>query len=254
MQNEPYNAANPYDYRQYDKIWQRVAPDLNPYPDLRSVPAAAMTGIPQMPATGVPGMPQMTTNAAAGTPQMPANGPTEMPQMMTAGTTGMPQMPISGLAGLTPMGTEMGGGSEEGSCCMGPAAGEMLDSLRNFIEDELSDCRYYQAFCRQAPPAARQTLRDLSMEEKRHACALMAVHYLITGSSYQPAVANEKIYIGPYCSALRERYHIEACGGMNYLHAADGTTDLCLQKLLTGLSDDEYCHAEKIMGLLQKAL
>lgn len=199
MQREPQNVTNPYDYRQYDKIWQRVAPDLNPYPDMRAVPAADMTGIPQMPEVS------------------PAK-------------------------------------TEDGSCCMGPAAGEMLDVLRGFIEDELSDRRYYLAFCRQAPPNARQTLRDIAVEEGCHARQLMAVHYLITGSSYQPSIANEKVYIGPYCNALRERYHMEACGGLNYLRASDGTTDLCLQKLLAGLSEDEYCHAEKMMDLLEKAL
>ena len=29
-------AAVPYDYRQYDQIWQRVSPSLNPYPGMEA--------------------------------------------------------------------------------------------------------------------------------------------------------------------------------------------------------------------------
>ena len=47
-----------YDYRQYDRIWQRVAPTLEPYPETRrqemgpAVPAAQMnTAPPTKPST-----------------------------------------------------------------------------------------------------------------------------------------------------------------------------------------------------------
>jgi len=30
-----------YDFRQYDRIWQRVAPNLEPYPGMAAQPAAA---------------------------------------------------------------------------------------------------------------------------------------------------------------------------------------------------------------------
>ena len=38
-----HNAAG-YDFRQYDRIWQRVAPDLEPYPGVST--AAAMPAAP----------------------------------------------------------------------------------------------------------------------------------------------------------------------------------------------------------------
>ena len=39
-----------YDYRQYDRIWQRVAPNLEPYPEVRqgetAVPAVQTGALP----------------------------------------------------------------------------------------------------------------------------------------------------------------------------------------------------------------
>jgi hypothetical protein len=184
-----------YDFRQYDKIWQRVAPQLEPYP--------------------------APTSAA-----------------LPAATVQESQLP----------------GAEQDPCCMGTAAAEMLQVLTGFIEEELGDQRYYLALARQAPAWARQGLRDIAADEGGHAQRLTAVHYLITGESYRPAVSCERIYIGRWCPALRERYHAETCGGLNYARAADGTTDPCLEKLLRQLSDDEYRHARTLMALLARSL
>jgi hypothetical protein len=137
---------------------------------------------------------------------------------------------------------------------MGSAAAEMLEVLTGFIEDELADQRYYLALSRQAPAWARQHLRDIAADEGGHAQRLMAVHYLITGSRYRPAVSCDRIYVGQWCPALRERYHVEACGGLNYVRAADGTTDICLEKLLRALSADEYRHAGEMLTMLERSL
>ena len=88
----------------------------------------------------------------------------------------------------------------------------------------------------------------------RDARRLMAVYYLITGSCYRPAVSCERICVGQWCTALRERYHAEVCGGFNYARAQDGTTDSCLGELLGQLSADEYRHAEVLMGMLERSL
>ena len=38
MENQVNNQAAPsvYDYRQYDRIWRRVSPELDPYPEIRA--------------------------------------------------------------------------------------------------------------------------------------------------------------------------------------------------------------------------
>ena len=54
--------------------------------------------------------------------------------------------------------------------------------------------------------------------------------------------------------ALRERYHVEACNGMNYLRAGEETTDPCLGRLLKELGEESYRQADQLMALLERAL
>ena len=137
---------------------------------------------------------------------------------------------------------------------MGSAAAEMLEVLTGFVEGELADQRYYQTLARQAPAWARQQLRDIAADEGSHARRLLAVYFLITGECYRPIISCDRIYLPGWCAALRERYHEEACGGLNYARAAEGTTDPCLDRLLNELSADEYRHADTMMRMLERSL
>lgn len=154
----------------------------------------------------------------------------------------------------SPVSEEQLPGAQMDPCCMGSAAEEMLGVIQGFIEEELEDCCYYQAFARQAPSWARQHLREIAAAENGHARRLMAVYYLITGSCYRPSVSCGRICVGEWCAALRQRYHAEACGGLNYARAQDGTTDPCLGELLGQLSADEYRHAQILLEMLQRSL
>ena len=194
-----------YDFRKYDRIWQRVAPDLEPYPDLRqeesAVPAAAAPAQEAAPA-------METLPGAAADP-----------------------------------------------CCMGSAAQEELEVLFGFIEVELSDRRAYLALARQAPAFARGTLRDMAAAAGAAAKRLAAACYLITGECRQPSVAAGAARTGQaWCTALRERYHAEACNGMNYLRAGEETLDPCLGRLLTELGESAYRRADRLMVLLERSL
>ena len=74
-------------------------------------------------------------------------------------------------------------------------------------------------------------------------------------SERQPeALPLELVSAGDWCALLRQRYHSEVCGGMNYARTADSTPDHCLAELLNGLSAAEYRHAERIRGLLERCL
>lgn len=194
-----------YDYRQYDRVWQRVAPTLEPYPGMGQAEAE-------------PGLP---TNGAA------------LAQVRQE----------SQLPGATP-----------DPCCMGSAAAEMLEVLTGFLEEELEDRRQYLELSRHAPSWARQRLREMAEEEGHHARRLLAVYYLITGECYRPNISCDRIRVGRWCPALRERYHAAACGALNYARAAEGTTDPCLRTLLNELSADEYRHANQLLAMLERAL
>ena len=193
-----------YDFRQHDRLWRRVQPGLEPYPE--------------------------------------------------ADTSGGNQAQTSD-AGMTLAQESRLPGAEPNPCCMGTEAAELLTVLEGYIADELAERRLYLALAQRAPVWARQTMRELAEDEGDHARQLMTARYLITGQCRQPeALPLELVSAGDWCALLRQRYHSEVCGGMNYAHTADSTPDHCLAELLNGLSAAEYRHAERIRGLLERCL
>jgi len=199
-----------YDFRQYDRIWQRVAPGLEPYP-----------------------APDQATGEA-----VRMNGESPRPQERMLSVREESRLP----------------GAQQDPCCMGSAAAEMLEVLAGFIEEELADQCALRELTRCAPMWAVPRLRELAAQEGEHARRLMAVWYLITGGCYHPQAACRRSGGERWCEALRQRYHDAACSGLNYLRAADGTTDPCLAKLLRELGDEEYRHAEMLLRMLEKSL
>lgn len=204
MENELSAAQNAaYDYRRCARVWQRVDPTLDPYPDVRA--AAAM---------------------AADTPGDGLNAAERNAELTLPGAQADP-------------------------CCMGTAALESLEVLQGFIREELADRRTYLFLARRAPTAeARQMFRAIASDEGRHARRLLAAVYLITGERYCPAICYPPLRCDGYCAALRERYHEEVCGGINYRRASQETLDPCLQQLLLAFSQDEYHHANAMLCLL----
>ena len=99
-----------------------------------------------------------------------------------------------------------------------------------------------------------QELLEVPAGKLEHARHLLAIYYLVTGECYHPAVNCERIYVGRWCPALRERYHAEACNGLNYVRAAEGTTDPCLAGILNAMSADAYRWANELMSMLERGL
>lgn len=219
-----------YDFRQYDRIWQRVAPNLEPYPGMAT--SAQQTATVRSEAVNLPTAPAAP---AAPVPAVPAAPETP--------AVPVPATPESQLPG-----------AERNPCCMGTEAAEMLEVITGYIEAALSDRRYLLALARQAPSWARRDLRDMAADLQDQARRLMAAHYLITGQCYRPSVSTERIYVGRWCPALRERYHAAACSGFNYARSAEDAMDPCLTKLFEEQSRQSYAHAETLMGLLQRSL
>ena len=222
MDDMTYGGAG-YDYRQNQRLWQRVAPSMPPYPESAWPPAAG---------GGMAG--------AAGTGMAPAAG--------TAPSGGA--APSAGAAG-----TASGAGTTGADAALESLPGAVSDPCcKGFRDQEAADRRYYQAILRSAPAAARPALRELMARKQAHSRYLGALLYLITGQNRPETLDCQRIYVGSWCPALRQRYHEEACAGFNYLRAADGTTDPCLQKAYQRLSAESYQQAEWVTGLLEKAL
>ena len=186
------------DYQKYDQIWQRVSPELNPYPEARAAREQA--------AHTTEG--KLVTLPAANDP-----------------------------------------------CCMGDAAQSELDVLQGFLREEIADARIYRTLARCTGNAdARRVFRSIAESEQEHVRQLQAANYLIAGDCYRVSVCFAPQKMKSYCETLRERSHEEVCDGFNYERAAEETTDFCLRKLFGDLSKDEYRHADRLRGLLARAL
>lgn len=225
-----------YDFRQYDRIWQRVAPNLEPYPGMAS--SAQQTASVQQAAS--------VRSEAVNLPTAPAAPAAPVPAVPAAPETPAVPVPATPESQLP--------GAERNPCCMGTEAAEMLEVITGYIEAALSDRRELLALARQAPSWARRDLRDMAADLQDQARRLMAAHYLITGQCYRPSVGRSRIYVGRWCPALRERYHAAACSGFNYARSAEDAMDPCLTKLFEEMSKQSSAHAETLMGLLQRSL
>ena len=206
------HTAETYDFRQYDRIWQRVAPGLEPYPVSQgdSVPPPAPAAVtPQ--GTGTALSPVQT--------RQEGSLPGAAPNPCCMGTDAQESLEV--LEGF--MQEELAGSR----CCQALAA-----RVRN----------------RQAA----QLLCRAASEKRAAARELCAAYFLITGTRYEPAVTLEHICWENLPQALRSFYHQEACNGLNYQRAAEETLDICLTKLLNRLSEQSYRRAEEMMSLLGK--
>ena len=168
------------DYLHCDKVWQRIAPQLQPYPEVRGAAPPAQTQ----------------------------------------------------------------------GCCMARRQ-EEADTLRDFIEHELSDRRTYLTHLRCAPPQERAVLRRIAEEEGAHARRLMGLYYIMTGQCYHPALSAAAEEVLPWCALLRRRYGEECAGGYAYQMAAQQTQDECLRRILQQFAADEYRHAGQLLRLLE---
>ena len=240
MDDMTYGGAG-YDHRQNQRLWQRVAPSMPPYPE-SAWPPAAGGGMVGAAGTGMASSDSMAPSAG----MVPAAGAAGMAPGTGTVPTGTPAASDAAPESLP--------GAVGDPCCMGTAARDDLAVLEGFRDQELADRRYYQAMLRTAPAAARPTLRELMARKQAHGRYLGALLYLITGQSRPETLDCQRIYVGNWCPALRQRYHEEACAGFNYLRAADGTADPCLQKAYQRLSEESYQQAEWVTGLLEKAL
>ena len=212
-----------YDYRVYDKVWQRVSPGVDPY---AGDPYAGDAGTESAPVAPAPG---------------PSGG---------AVPSGMDIQPAQ------PAPAQEGGegdlpGAERNPCCMGTEAQGSLAVLEGFIEEELAGCRCCLSLSKRVSNQnAARLLRRIVGEKQAAARELCAARFLITGQQYAPAITVEHRRWENLAQALRSCYHQEACGGFNYQRAADEAVDHCLQKLFTRLGERASRRAGEVMELL----
>ena len=211
-QNDSLGGAP--DYARYDRIWQRVAPALDPYPQVR---AANQKAVPAMAMT-------MQQSAAVGETEQTVQNRNTAPGGQTEGQT---------AASVTQTG------------------GTMV--VEGFAQEEAADAASYTQLARLAPGRNQaMALRQMGRDAQRRAQELAAAYYLITGVPLQYGAASVVLPRLPYRELLRRSYHAAACNGVNYARAADATMDICLQRLLQRFSNESYAAADRLLLLLSQ--
>lgn len=204
-----------YDYRLYDQIWQRVSPELDPYPEVRGAQTAPMSAAPPVPAASS---------------QAPLS-----------------EEPCPPMGAVIPPEVE--------PCCMGAASGRDLAAIESFIEEELAERQCCLTLAhRLRNPAAARLMGRIAGEKQAAAQRLQTAYFLITGRCYTPAVLVEPMRRDCLANILRSCFHQEACSGFHYRQAAENTADVCLQKLLDQLSVEAFARADAVMAFLERIL
>lgn len=202
------------DYARYDRIWQRVAPAMNPYPEIR--------------AAGGENAAVQSTAAAA--------------QQESGAMTAEERARELALPG-----------AQADPCCMGSEAQNMVTVLEGFAQEEAADEVTYRQIARMAPNRmAAAALRELGRMAGMRAKELAAVHYLITDEEKRSTAAAVVLPQMSYRALLRERYHAAACNGLNYARAEESTMDPCLKRLLQRFSAENYAAADRLLRLLMQ--
>ena len=249
------------------RVWKRVSPTLEPWPGADAVGKALRDGVK---ADGVILASEAVAKDGGTESASRSLGPVrKAPQGLDAVRTPQALSDVRTSQALSAMGTSQAlsdvrtpeetfgadlPGAEPDPCCMGTEAEADAAVLAGFAEDEYAERRQLQALARQAPVWARQTLLTLSAHAAARAKKSVAAYYLIMGEQLLPPIYAERIYVGKWLPALRERYHSAACTAMNYERAADGTPDPCLNALFRELSADAFTCAAAVMRLLERAL
>ena len=244
------------------RIWKRVAPTLEPWPGVDAIGKALRNGAKVDGVTLGADAASRNDKRFAGTSRSLAPAAETLRNLAPDETPRNPGLAASRSLGpvITPEETFSAPddailpGAEPDPCCMGSEAETDTAVLIGFAEDEYAERRQLQALSRQAPVWARQTLLTLAAHAAARAKKSIAAYYLITAETYPPAICTEKIYVGKFLPALRERYHSAACTAMNYERAADGAADPCLNALFRELSADAFECAAAVMRLLERAL
>ena len=205
------------DYRLYDQIWQRVSPDLNPYPHIREGGEEEIT---------------------------PAEEGSSLPRE-ERGLAPVPENKEGAPAEAAPL----------RQCCLGQAAAESAEALKGFLLEELAESRCCMSLSRQTGNRnAARLLRRAALEKREAARRLQAACYLITGTCCPTETPPAHIRFGSLPEALRYCYHQDACNGFAYRQAAEEAADPCLSALLEELSRQSCRRAEAILRLLGEAL
>ena len=199
----------------FQKVWRRVMPE-----DRHDCPFTVDT--PTAPAA---------TTVPAVAPPSPTSPPVPIPAIQAP-----VQMPDRALT--------------MPQACLGEGSRTALPELEGLLAQTNDAARIYRALARRAR-GTRGFLSSLAASKEGQVRRLAAARFLILGEAFVfPPTVFPRTATLPL--ALRERYQAEQRSALDFLSAAQRTTDPCLIQLYRDLADENQVHAGQIRERLEQ--
>ena len=212
MNETPTPAVDPATFQ---NVWRRVMPE-----DRHDCPFTVDT--PTAPAA---------TTVPAVAPPSPTSPPVPIPTIQAP-----VQMPDRAVT--TPQ------------ACLGEGSRTALPELERLLTQTNDAARIYRALARRAR-GTRNFLFSLAAAKEGQVRRLAAARFLILGEAFVfPVTAFPRAASLPL--ALRERYQAEQRSALDFLNAAQRTSDPCLIQLYRDLADENQIHAGQIRERLEQ--
>lgn len=127
----------------------------------------------------------------------------------------------------------------------------LINDLKEYIQDELSDSLYYAELAKKAPTArAKAIIEEFSKDERTHAENFMEAYRMLTGMVYRPAPVPPPV-VPAYEEALKQRILAETNDYKKYGEQYLMVSIPCLKDLFFMTRTDEAIHAMRIPILFE---
>ena len=133
--------------------------------------------------------------------------------------------------------------------CLGPSSAGAVPALDQLL---LLTAEAWQAYLAMGGRASQATLPTALAQAKRQQFRrLAAARFLISGEPYRlPEIKRPQA--GALPLAIRERYQAEQQAALNFLTAAEATSDPCLTDLYRALARENQTHAGQLREWLER--
>ncbi|QHI71262.1 ferritin family protein [Aminipila terrae] len=127
------------------------------------------------------------------------------------------------------------------------------ESLRNYIDEGLSDCEYYKQLAEIAPDqVSKQVIYEMANDEMRHAEEFKVIYHSMTGDYYNPSVTTA-LQRRPYRESLQDKSLSEGYRYGRYMSDYNrGLGDAILLGSLFGAGVDKNLHSIALLYLLSR--
>jgi len=129
----------------------------------------------------------------------------------------------------------------------------LISNLEEYINDELSDSKYYEILAKKAPTQrSKELLMEFSKDEQMHAQNFMNAYFMLTGRMYHPPKVEDPKVPDDYIEALQQRILAETNDYKKYGEQYLKAPTAYLRDLFFMTRTSEAQHAMRIPYLIHE--